>query len=163
MCKFRLDLPNIKQTFYLQRHHMLLEFLTRFLQKSWEEGLCYCLRWVFLLAYCYSMICLSDTVFKPSQATGTCSRYVVAVRVLASGANCGLTMLLVLLLFRGVFFRSPGHPLPFPSLPLPRPSLKTNVSKFQVGLIVEGGRIGTLVLSFCEVGLAARRGQFGKR
>ena len=117
MCKFRLDLPNIKQTFYLQRHHMLLEFLTRFLQKSWEEGLCYCLRWVFLLAYCYSMICLSDTVFKPSQATGTCSRYVVTVRVLASGANCGLTMLLVLLLFRGVFFRSPGHPPPLSLTP----------------------------------------------
>ena len=56
--------------FCFQRHHMLLELLTRSLQKSWEEDLCYCQRWA-LEACWYSLVCHTDTVFKQCDVTGS--------------------------------------------------------------------------------------------
>lgn len=141
---------------------MLLELLIRFLQKTWEEDLCCCLRWVFTSTLLFHNLSLhSDIVFK--QFHGTVSRYVVVAST-RLGATCGLTMLLVLSLFRGFFSGSPGYP---PSPPLHflffTLLLKTSISKFEVDLVEEGGRIGTLGYSFREVGRAARRGQSVKR
>lgn len=141
---------------------MLLELLIRFLQKTWEEDLCYCLRWVFTSILLFHNLSLhSDIVFK--QFHGTVSRYVV---VASTRLRCHMWVDCVVgsLLIPRVFLWFPRLP---PSSPPPSvflsSLLKTSISKFQIDLVEKGGRIGILGYSFREVGRAARRGQSVKR
>lgn len=141
---------------------MLLELLIRFLQKTWEEDLCYCLRWVFTSTLLFHNLSLhSDIVFK--QFHGTVSRYVV---VASTRLRCHMWVdyvvgsLLIPRVFLWVPRLPPSPPLHFLFFTL---LLKTSISKFEVDLVEEGGRIGTLGYSFREVGRAARRGQSVKR